>query len=208
MKFSTKVAMLVSSQHKVDAKTRDVFLPRALRKTLAETARLAADRRLAFGTLAEISLRLPGDKMAINRAGTWFASTNEEDFIAVSFTHDRAMITSQPPAAHAQWHRLIYTSTPAEAVFLCQPEGVLQIAEMQLTLNPDLLPDAAKIAGDLPYTLPADVTLQSIACDYRVILIKGIGLLMWGEGVIQTVSLAETIEHWCQLQLAGERIRR
>lgn len=202
MKFSSKVAMLVSSQNKVDTRTRDAILPRLVRKSLVEAAQLAADRRLAVGTLAEISLRLPGEKIAINRAETWFARAADEDFTVASLTHARALIASQIPAPHLAWHLLIYNATPAEALFLCQPVAVLRVAEKQVALDPNLLLDAAQVVGDVGYVLPQETDIQLAAGAHRAVMIRGIGLLVWGEDPLQVISLAETIDLWCQVQLA------
>lgn len=204
MKFSTRVAMLVSSQSKVDTKTRDVILPRAVRKSLVEAAQLAANRRLAVGTLAEISLRLPAGKMAINRSETWFANAADEDFTAVSLTREKAFITSQTPAQHASWHRVVYASTPAQAVFLCQPAAALRAAERQLALQPLLFQDAARLVGEVAYALPQEADIRAAVGDHRAVLIRGIGLLVWGETPVQVLSQAEIIEHWCQVQLADD----
>lgn len=208
MKFSTRIAMLVSSQNKVNTRTREAILPRAVRKTLVEAAQLAAERGLAFGVLAELSLRLPGQKLAINQAGTWFAHASDDDFTIASLAHGRPIIAGQEPAWHVGWHRLIYNITEAQVILICQPVACVRIAGLKLKLDAQILPDAARAIGKVGYAQPEETDIQSAVTTSRALLITGVGLLVWGDDLNQVIGSAETVDHWCQVQLAEYSLER
>ncbi len=201
MKFSSNIVKLLSSQNKVDIKTREALLPLATRKMLVEAAHLASERHLAIGPLAEISLRLPGRKMAINVNDAWFAHIENEDFTIASLQHDRRLIEKEPPSKHTPWHRLIYNNTPADAIILCQPTAALVMARLKHRLHLEFLLDAVQIVGNVGCVEPFESDIKKELMTNRAVLIQGIGMVVWGENLFQVVALAETIEHWCHIQL-------
>jgi ribulose-5-phosphate 4-epimerase/fuculose-1-phosphate aldolase len=199
--ISTNIVMFVNSQRKIDAKTRKAFIPSTTTKALIEVAHLTAERRLAVDYLAEISVRLTGDKLAINIEDSKFSRLSENDFTVASLTHDR-ILTNIAPSRHLKWHRQAYITTPAGAVLLCQPVSAVISARLALLPDPELLVDAAQVIGTVGCVPPEDEAIQRALSEHRAILIKGYGLLVWGRDPFDVLALAEIIDYWCQVSLA------
>lgn len=194
VKFTSDIALLVSSQRRVDDKTREVLLPRALRKTLMEAGRLAAERQLTAGLLSEISVRLPGDKLAVNKYGAWFPHLSEDDFVIAALTHERALIKGAPPSQHLNWHRWAYTSTPALAALLCQPVSTIIAAQNGCLPTAQALVDVSEVVSDIAFVPPAEEAIRPALISHPVLFIQGHGLFIWGKDIFQILALAETIE--------------
>jgi ribulose-5-phosphate 4-epimerase/fuculose-1-phosphate aldolase len=207
VKFSTDIAMLVSSQRRVDNKTREVLLPRAVRQTLTEAGRLAAARQLTTGVLSEISMRLPGDKLAINVNGAWFPHLSEDDFVVAALAHERTIIKSLPPSQHVNWHRWAYTSTPALAALLCQPAATVLAALKGCLPAAGMLAEMPELASDVPLVAPTDEEIQKSLVSHPVLFIQGYGLFIWGQDLFQILALAETIDLWCKVSLSEQGAR-
>jgi methylthioribulose-1-phosphate dehydratase len=209
VKFTSDIAMLVSAQRRVDDKTREVLLPRALRKTLMEAGRLAAERQLTVGLLSEISMRLPGDKLAVNKNGAWFPHLSEDDFIIAALAHERALIKSAPPSQHLNWHRWTYTSTPALAALLCQPVSTIIAAQNGCLPTTQALADVSDIASDIVFVPPTEEAIRPALISHPVLFIQGYGLFIWGKDIFQILALAETIEVLSKISLhVQDKVRR
>jgi ribulose-5-phosphate 4-epimerase/fuculose-1-phosphate aldolase len=201
VKFTTDIALLVSSQRRVDDKTREVLLPRALRKTLTEAGRLAAERQLTVGQLSEISMRLPGDKLAINKDGAWFPHLSEDDFVVAALAHERTLIKASLPSQHVNWHRWAYTFTPAQAALLCQPVSAVLAAEQGCLPAARIFADVPQLASDVIIVTPTEEDIQKSLMSHPVLLIQGYGLFIWGQDLFQVVALAETIDLLCKISI-------
>ncbi len=206
-KYSTDIAMLVSSQGRVDTKTREVLIPREVRKTLVEAGRLAAERQLTAGTLPEISMRLPGDKLAINIDGAWFPHLSEDDFAVAALAHERTLIKSMPPSQHVNWHRWAYTSTPAQAALLCQPVSAVLAAGKGFLPATRMLTDALEIATDVTFVTPTEEEIRKSLATHSALLIRGHGLFVWGKDLFQVLAIAETVDLWCKVSLSEQEVR-
>lgn len=200
IKSSSRVADLVSSPERVDQKTRNVLLPTAARAALVEAAHLAAERRLAAGTLAELSQRLAGDRFAITAREVWFPGLTEDDFNVISVSSGRVLLENPPAARHAEWHRAVYRLTGAGAVLLCQPLAAFKAAARPVTLNPDLAPDLAPVMAGLRWCEPDEAAIAAAVPFSSALLLTGCGLLVWGANFREAAELAESIEFCLQAQ--------
>jgi ribulose-5-phosphate 4-epimerase/fuculose-1-phosphate aldolase len=174
--------------------------------------RLAADRGLTAGTLAEASRRLDEEKFIITALGCWAANINEED-LKIASTNDRWVVDQETMPRHAAWHRLLYRETAAGAVLLSQPAAALVIAARRLSPAPELLADAAADIGEISIFEPGaweelaqeigedETTLKQIISERHALLLSGSGLLTWGETLEQAVARAEAVERWCEITL-------
>jgi ribulose-5-phosphate 4-epimerase/fuculose-1-phosphate aldolase len=196
IKSSSRVADLVSSPERVDQKTRNVLLPTAARAALVEAAHLAAERRLAAGTLAELSQRLAGDRFAITAREVWFPGLTEDDFNVISVSSGRVLLENPPAARHAEWHRAVYRLTGAGAVLLCQPLAAFKAAARPVTLNPDLAP----VMAGLRWCEPDEAAIAAGVPFSSALLLTGCGLLVWGANFREAAGLAESIEFCLQAQ--------
>lgn len=194
LRFPSKIAFLVSSQRKVDQRTREFILPRTRRAELAEAAHLLAEQGLTCGALSELSVRLPGDRMAISAQNLWFAAAREEDFTISSLTHAHLILFNPRPAANNAWHRLVYQATQAEAVLLCHPRKILAYSFTPISLDTSLLPAASRELATIRWAAPEDEAIAAAAALGRVTLVRGIGLLVWAESLNAAAALAETAE--------------
>jgi len=196
IKSSSRVADLVSSPERVDQKTRNVLLPTAARAALVEAAHLAAERRLAAGTLAELSQRLAGDRFAITAREVWFPGLTEDDFNVISVSSGRVLLENPLAARHAEWHREVYRLTGAGAVLLCQPLAAFKAAARPVTLNPDLAP----VMAGLRWCEPDEAAIAAAVPFSSALLLTGCGLLVWGANFREAAGLAESIEFCLQAQ--------
>lgn len=200
-KFSTDLVMLINSQRKIDDKTRVAILPIATRKALVQSAKLAAERHLTAGTLAEISTRITGDKLAINIQSTWFPAINEECFTVASLSHDRTLIASMPPSKHVSWHRLAYLNTTAKTALLCQPVFALFATKSNYPLSAELIADAPYLSEEIARVPANEESISLALVHHHILMIQGIGLFIWGDNFNEILALAETVDHWCQISL-------
>jgi ribulose-5-phosphate 4-epimerase/fuculose-1-phosphate aldolase len=194
MRFPTKIAYLVSSQGKVDQRSREYILPRSRRIELAEAACQIANRGLALCMLSELSMGMRGERFSINAENLWFPAAHEEDFTIASLNHDHLILSKPQPAAHTLWHRRIYQSTQAGAVLLCQPRSALQCSFAPVSLDANLLPDASRAVKNIVWASPEVDEIVHAAGSSQVILVKGIGLLVWADTIQEAAALAETTE--------------
>lgn len=88
----------VNAQRGMNNRLRDAVLPRATRKSLVATVRLAAERQLAAGILTEASQRVPGNKFAITAVHSWFANIAEENLIVAAMNETWQLTAEQLPA--------------------------------------------------------------------------------------------------------------
>ncbi|MEZ4589629.1 MAG: class II aldolase/adducin family protein [Chloroflexota bacterium] len=191
----------VNAQRGMNNRLRDAVLPRATRKSFVQMARLAAERQLAVGILAEASQRVPGNKFAITAVHTWFANIEEENLVVAALNENWQLTADQLPA-QAEWHRLIYKSTPAQAILLSQPVAATAVANQPKKFTAEILAGAAKSVGGIA-TCPADATqMSALAGQNRVLLVPNVGVLAWGDSLAQAIALTETVNRMCEIILA------
>ena len=198
-RVSTDIVMLVNGQRRVSDKTRRALVPSKLRTELVDAAKRAAERGLVVANLSEISARVGGGRLVINRQGAWLADLSAGDLAVLPARSDRSIL-GLAPSRHAAWHRLIYESTEAAAVLLCQPASALLAAGLNRS------PDPADLVGDLMVVEPQDRTIKAALEGRSALLIRGHGLLVWGPSPMAAVGLAETANAWCRASIGAERL--
>ncbi|MCE1253582.1 MAG: class II aldolase/adducin family protein [Anaerolineae bacterium] len=201
-KISNQAVSLVNSQQKVEVKTRDILVPRLLRKSLIEIAHQASNGGLSVGLLEEISARITDERFVINALNTSFKFLDDDDFI-IADVQGLNVNEELQPARHMLWHRFVYKNTPAKYVLYCQPRYATGFANQMLLPQAQFLADAADSVGGITCVLPEDNLVRDSIIHHHAVLIKGHGLLVWAEDVKQILARAEVVERWCVLSRDG-----
>ncbi len=201
-KISMQAVSLVNSQQKVEVKTRDILVPRLLRKSLIEIAHQTSNGGLSVGLLGEISARLSSARFVINAYDTVFGSMKEEDFLIIDL-QDSCTAEKLQPACHMPWHKMIYSHTPAKYVLYCQPRYAMHCANKMELPQPRFMLDASERVGGITCTTGEDSSICAAIIQHHVVLIKGYGLLVWAEEIDHLLSRAEIVERWCDLSQDG-----
>ena len=204
IKISKQSVDLVNSQQKVEAATREILIPRSMRKIIIEIARQSSIGGLSAGGLGEISARLPGNRFAINALDIAFNGITEKNFSVVALHEDKP-ITDLAPARHFNWHRLIYSATPAKFILLCQPVYAMVMAESMRLPEAKFMLDAPGAVGGVAVSDGNESEICALAVEHHAVLIQGYGLLVWSEddNVNQISAQAEIVNRWCQISLKG-----
>lgn len=201
-----RVVDLVNQWHPLGSRTRDAIAPSKLREALRRSALLAAERGLVAGILGEISQRLSGGKFLMTANGAWFSQLSDEDLLIVSISGDWASERSKL-TSHAEWHREIYRSTKANAILLAQPVATTLLAAEGTLPDDLLLVDAGEVLGDMRCVDPKGVGISyAFDADVGILLIRGKGVLAWGEGVAQVIGSVELVERWCTITIASRHL--
>lgn len=191
----------VNAQRGMNNRLRDAVLPRGVRKSFVQMARLAAERQLAVGILAEASQRVPGNKFAITAVHTWFANLEEDDLVVAALNENWQLTADQLPA-QANWHRTIYKNTSAQAILLSQPVAGTAVANQPQKFTPEILAGAASSVGGLA-TCPADTQqIGVLTGQHQVLLVANVGVLAWGDSLAQAIAITETVNRMCEIILA------
>lgn len=202
-----RVVDLVNRRRPLGSRVRDSMASKSSRDALLQGARLAADRGLTVGNLAEISLRLSDSRFAINARGAWFSSLTDDDLLVVSVSGDWASDPSRLPE-HLDWHRRIYRTTAAKAVLLCQPTIATAAAMEGLLPQGHWLIDARKAVGEVQCVDPGDRELErALKAGVAVMLLRGYGVLAWGEAIDQVLARVESLERLYAVGRAAKTIR-
>jgi ribulose-5-phosphate 4-epimerase/fuculose-1-phosphate aldolase len=198
---SRGMVTLVNTQSRVDAKTRDILIPKLLRKTLNEIVGNAEENKLTVGSLSEVSARLQGNRIAVNALNTPFTK-GEVDFAVLALNSDKIM-TSLMPSRHLSWHQLVYAHTAASFALLCQPVAAMVMANRMKLPDTQLLADVEEASGGVACALPEDGSLISLLPQHHALLIRGYGLLVWDENSDKILARALSVNRWCEIALAG-----
>lgn len=191
-------------------RVRETVVPRRTRELFVSQVRLAAERGLTAGTLAEASLRLDEHRLLITAPGSWAASFGEDD-LRIGALHEHKSLAQEEMPPHANWHRAIYLATDAMAVLLSQPPAALAAAACRSLPAPELLEDAARDLGPLALLEITNPTVSSPDDDgldfsplvegRRALLLPGYGVLSWGDDLPQAIARAEMVDRWCDVML-------
>lgn len=192
----------VNAQRGMNNRLRDAVLPRATRKSFVQLARLAAERQLAVGILAEASQRVPGNKFAITAVHTWFANIEEENLVVAALNENWQLTADQLPA-QAEWHRIVYKNTSAQAILLSQPVAGTAVANQPDLLNQASLPAVAESVGNIARCAADNAQIATMAANNQVLLIPGVGVLTWADSLQEAIAFTETVNRMCEIILAS-----
>ncbi|GIK39642.1 MAG: hypothetical protein BroJett011_34750 [Chloroflexota bacterium] len=176
-----------------------ILLKPAQQQQFIDTAKMIADRRLALGTLGELSLRLSPQQLVINAQGSHLAYLTETDLVTCSTLPGKS---GEGAAPHLNWHRLIYRETPAESVLFCHPPYTLTLANAAKLPLQELAPEIGAVIGGINLLKPSSLTeaiLAEAVQQNHVILVPQLGALVWGDSMVNALARADALEFVSQL---------
>lgn len=169
------------------------------------TMQLIVARRLALGSLAELSIRLSDSSLAITAERRHLAELSETDIITCPIDADAP---DESAAPHLRWHRQLYRDTPAEAVLLAHPPHALALANAGLLPNSQATPAMWNIIGGVALLSTAEdspARLPVALLEQHSILVPHIGVLIWGDSLNNVIVRAEALEFVSQLTLIARQ---
>lgn len=161
--------------------------------------------RLALGSLAELSIRLSPNTLAITAQHSHLADLTDADIVIGPIETDEPVESAAP---HLQWHRQIYRDTPAEAVLLAHPPHALALVNAGLLPDPQMVPaiwDVIGGAAPLPAVEELPVELPGTLLEQHAILVAQVGALVWGDSLEDIVTRAEALEYLSQLTIIARQ---
>jgi ribulose-5-phosphate 4-epimerase/fuculose-1-phosphate aldolase len=175
------------------------------RQQFMAAARQVTTNRLALGSLAELSIRLPPNTLAITAGHSHLASLTEADIITGSIKTDEPLEAAAP---HLQWHRRLYRETAAEAVLLAHPPHALALANAGLLPDPQAMPAMWDVVGGaklLPAAADSPDELSAAPFEQHVILLPHRAALIWGDSLSDVIARAEALEYLSQLTVIARQ---
>lgn len=175
------------------------------RQQFIAAARQIVASRLAPGSLAEVSLRLSPNTLAITAQHSHLANLTDDDIITGPIKLDEPVELAAP---HLQWHRQIYRDTPAEAVLLVQPPHALALANAGLQPSPQAMPAMWDLLGGaalLPTAEASPVELPAALLEKHAIVVPQVGALIRGDSLEDAITRAEALEFLSQLTVIARQ---
>ena len=176
------------------------------RQQFIDTAKQIIVNRLALGSLAELSLRLSPNTLAITAHHSHLANLTDADIITCPLDTDTP---TEATAPHLVWHRQIYRHTSAEAVLLAHPPHTLALANAGLLPNPQVMPAMGDIIGGatlLPTVAGSPVKLPAAQLKQHAILAPHVGALIWGDSLEDVIRRVEALEYVSQLTIITRQL--
>lgn len=175
------------------------------RQQFIDAARQITANRLALGSLAELSLRLSPNTLALTTHHSHLASLTDADIITCPLDTDAP---AEAAAPHLSWHRQIYRNTAAQAILLGHPPHALALANAGLLPNPQTMPATWDIIGGaalLPAAHNSPAELPVTLLKQHAILVPQVGALIWGDSLENVIIRAEALEYLSQLTIIVHR---
>lgn len=177
-----------------------ILLKPAQQRQFIDTAKTVVDRHLALGTLGELSLRLSPHQLVINAQGSHLAYLSETDLVTCSTLPGKPGDAAAP---RLNWHRLIYRETLAESVLFCHPPYTLTLANAaKLPLQETAPEEIGVVIGGVNLIKPSCLTeahLAEAVQQNHVILVPQLGVLVWGNSMVNALVRADALEFVSQL---------
>lgn len=174
------------------------------RQQFIDAAQQITVNRLALGSLAELSLRLSYNTLAITAHYSHLARLTDADIVTCPLDTD---VPAESAAPHLSWHRQIYRHTPAEAVLLAHPPHALALANAGYLPEPELMPAMWAITGDvslLPATEATSAKLPTVHGAHGL-LIPYVGILIWGDSLEDVITRVEALEYVSHLTIIARQ---
>ena len=178
----------------LSSKVRDTLVPPAIREEMGETLEYAARLGLCVGKLSEASIYIQGNQYLATRRDCSFSNLMEDDFLLVS---PGSVLNQNLTPPYWSWQHSIYQSNPnVRAVLLGQPLEAMALASRGELPVENVLVDAAQKIGKI-LSCPPDAEKIGIAAkEANVIFIPGVGVVSWGDTLIDAVENLAIVNHW------------
>jgi L-fuculose-phosphate aldolase len=180
-----------------------------LREEMARIGRLLYDRRLAFATGGNISVRM-GDVMLITPSGVCKGMMSPEDMVIVSLATGAA-VGNGKPSIETRFHLRFYREREdVGAVVHCHPPSCTALAVRGELMRSALTPEGIMLLGDVPmvpYSTPGGEGLAkafSGLTSNNAFLMERHGALTVGKDLLEAFLRMEELEFVASLQLDAE----
>ena len=198
-----KVVNLVNSPNKAQKITRNAVASRVIFDQYMAAVKTVDAKQFCAGSLTEMSVRVGGGKFMVNPCGIPFDLLNTESLLFAGIDKLIPNLETGLPK-HAGWHQMIYKSTAAEAVLLCQPKNLMAVVNKRQKIPQGILKDAdALIAQIIPFS-EEKIKEENIKGDDGILMIPSVGILLWGQTLAQLINQVEMLERICAISLLSD----
>lgn len=178
----------------LSSKVRDTLVPPALREEMGKTLEYAFRLGLCVGKLSEASIHIQGKQYLATRRDCSFSNLMEDDFLLVS---PGSVLNQNLTPPYWSWQYKIYQSnSKARAVLLGQPLEAMALASRGELPARDLLIDASQKIGKVLSCPPDADQIGRAAKEANTIFIPGVGVISWGDTLIDAVENLAIVNHW------------
>lgn len=174
------------------------------RQQFIAAARQMTTNRLALGSLAELSIRLSPNTLAITAHHSHLANLTDADIITCPIDTD---VPGKAAAPHLSWHRQIYRKTTAQAILLGHPQHALALANAGRLPEPQLMPAMWAAIGHVDLWLAPEANPAELPPVHRLhgLLAPHVGVLVWGNSLEDVINRVEALEYVSQLNIIARQ---
>ena len=197
-KIAWKVIDVVNTPSRTQRITRTAVVSRVILKDYMDSVKIMEQKGIFAGSLGEVSLRVSGGKFLINPRKIPLSFINDEMLLFEGYDKETYMKTEEQPV-HIDWHRMVYHSSMASAVVLCQPAHATLIANSQKELRNDILIDGKNISEMAKFALPEEMSEMKHLPDESIFFVKTIGILCWGKTIHDLFDRILILDRLCEI---------
>ena len=144
--------------------------------------------------MSEASIHIQGNQYLATRRECSFSNLMEDDFLLVS---PGSVLNQNLTPTYWHWqHRIYRSNSKARAVLLGQPFEAMALASRGKLPDRDLLIDASQKIGKVLSCPPDADQIGSAAKEANTIFIPGVGVISWGDTLIDAVENLAIVNHW------------
>lgn len=195
-----RVVDLVNSPRKTQRIMRDAVVSRVILRDFYEAQKWMDSKGFFAGGLSEASLRVSGGKFLITPVDVPIGLLKENEMLTATITGKENEAHPDLPR-HIDWHRMIYQHTCANAVILCQPVYACLMTQKEELQDCGILSDLDAVLGKIQIVENDNMNLGEDSPDDSLLLVKGIGIVGWGQSLCSLLSRVEVLERMCELTI-------
>jgi ribulose-5-phosphate 4-epimerase/fuculose-1-phosphate aldolase len=202
--LTIKIVDLVNSPRKTQRIIRDATIPRMILKEFVESLKAMDAKGFLLGSFSEVSLRAKGGKLVITPENLPMNRMTEES-LQTAAIHPDIVNQKMSFPRHIDWHRMIYLTSEANAVVLCQPTFTCIFANKMQIPASDIINEAAAIIDSIKSVKSTDVCFgkDENLGEEGTLLIQSVGILAWGKNLDDVFSRIEVLERICKIQISA-----
>ena len=179
-------------------------------KEVARFMRRLYKQGLTTTSGGNISIRLPGEKIAITPSATDKGRIKWKD-VSIMTISGKNLTPSLKPSIETEMHLSIYSRTGAGAIVHAHPTFATSFTAMDREINISLIAESAAILGKpvvVPYALMGTRELAELVAEKitstDILLLENHGILSIGKNLLQAFDKIEVLENAAKMTVITE----
>jgi len=178
--------------------TLEILAPKKIQKEFIRWISFGVERGLLLSAVSEVSIRLQKDYFLTHKPGSPLSNLVEEDLASYSIKMNQIQGDSNT-LRYFDWHQLIYQKSNANAIVICHPLSLFSNYSKIASAKSGKLFKTFKFHPGLRTSNEKDARV--LMFDHPFLLIDGLGLVVWGDGLDKILSDIEYLSWLCSFDL-------